>query len=480
MEKTMKRWALISQIMAGVSVLVLIGIIIFNIFAAPQMLTASAERIYLLNFAVANTQMTFDNFGQILANILVGKDVIVVVVLAVLELVFFCFIGSMRRRLKGYIKLTFASILMLLIATLAVANIWLYSYIQLGTTFVFFEAILLAFAILAQLVVFIIYFIQYVRFRPLRLKEAFSKASLLELAKGTIQNSTIIVFVIVIIGAILGFAVYQVILMLLPQLSLQQIFQGTYYFDIMNLVGSNVSPIVTGIIQSIKIDEWFFTVQNGIITLDVSSIDTRIHQTIIDFVTTTFNSLAQPVLIIIAYYVGVNIVNFIYKKLQYKNDVVLVLLAVAVYLKPLYIPNIDFILFTILDILIVIAVTVYIIIRIDDVFFKGRFIAIVSGWINKGIESIKNFWNKKSTEFTAARKEHPEVIEKAKAEIKNQTNKIEALVAQSKTKKADPKDVEPQKKAKKVKKQHSWNKRNNGAAQIQKQKSQHARRRPTK
>lgn len=476
----MKRWALISQIMAGVSVLVLIGIIIFNILAAPQMLTASAERIYLLNFAVANTQMTFDNFGQVLANILVGKDVIIVVVLAVLELVFFCFVGSMRRRLKGYIKLTFASILMILVAALAVGNIWLYSYIQLGTTFIFYEAILLALVILVQLVVFVIYFIQYVRFRPLRLKEAFSKTSLLELAKSTIQNSTIIVFVIVIIGAILGFAVYQAILMMLPQLSLQQVFQGTYYFDIMNLVGSNVSPIVTGIIQSIKIDEWFFTIQNGIVTLDVSSIDAKIHQAITDFVTSTFNSLAQPVLIILAYYIGVNIVNFIYKKLQYKNDVVLVLLAAAVYLKPLYIPNIDFILFTILDVLIVIAVTIYVIIRIDDVFFKGRFIAIVSGWINKGIEKVKEFWSKKSTEFKSAGKEHPEVIEKAKAEIKNQTNKIEALMSQAKSKKADEKIVETQKKARKVKSQHSWNKRNSGAAKIQKQKSQHARRRPTR
>lgn len=372
-----------------------ICIMAYNQFVGVNYLSNASKQVYMFNALVANSngQFTFDKLSTILTQVFLLKDSIVIIALILTQLVFILLVGSMRKREKGYFKYAFAVIFHFLTLGVAIGNIVLNGYLNINIQFLQVEAIMLLVITLVQTLLLGYLLYCYISFKPIVLKELLSKGSFQNFAYKTIRNASIFLGVILVTLVTVALIAYQALLFIIAQLSLQDYFPGAVYYDLTQIV-SNQSDAAAKILSSVTYNQWFISLKSGTVTLDLSLLDYKIHTIVTDYVSANFSSLIQPILIILGFYIIVNIINYIYKRTQFKHDIVLAVLALVTFLRPFYAVSINNVLFRILDTLIIIAVIIYIVHRIDDRFFNGELSKLISNAMNdKILPEIKSFIN---------------------------------------------------------------------------------------
>lgn len=359
------------QLYLSVALLVFLVMMIFlnQIFVKEDLLLV-AKHSYVFTFLVANSQKTFNDVAPLLLKLLLFKDIIFVFIIGVLLSIYTCLYRSIVKHIYGYVKFFFTSLLLLSTYAVVILNAYILSQISLWSVWSIAESVVLCTFLVGMSAVHFMFFNQYRHYRKENNLTIWSRQSLLNLAFKMIKNTTIVVIVIFAILALCVIVGSKVSIYLIHQLSLENYFDGLYKFDTIQLF-KNIPPIMQKMILDIKMGDWFYNVQSGVVIIDIHSIDTRIQTKLANIVNDQSNVFLMVIFKETIFCVFINTMNILYKRTRFTNYYYVYSMIICIVIKFIFIQN-DFSLFHIYDILFSIAVFMYIVDVIDNKFYAGN------------------------------------------------------------------------------------------------------------
>ncbi|MGL4662655.1 MAG: hypothetical protein ACRCV7_03100 [Culicoidibacterales bacterium] len=369
-------------------VFVIMMLFLNQIFVKDDLILV-AKHSYVFTFLVANSQKTFDDVTPLLLKLLLFKDIIFVFIIGVLLSIYTCLYRSIVKHIYGYVKFFFISIFLLTMYTVVIFNSYLLVQIGLWNAWSIFASVVLCILLIGMSAVHFMFFNQYRYYRKESNLPIWSRQSLLNLSFKMIKNTTIIVVVVFTILALCIIVGSKVSIYLIHKLSLENYFDSLYKFDAMQLF-KNIPPIMQRMILDIKMGDWFYNVQSGVVIIDVHSIDTRMQTKLASIV----NEQATIFLVMIVketiFCAFINTMNILYKRARFTNNYYVYGMVICVMMKLIFVQN-NFFLFRIYDILFAIAVFMYIVDVIDNKFYAGnvtqQFVNVKRIYLNSVIEA---------------------------------------------------------------------------------------------
>lgn len=360
-------------------IILVFGSVVVNQMTIKPELIAAVKHSYALTFVVANSQKTFEDITALLLALFLMKDIIITFVMTIVVTIYILIYRSIVKHLFGYIKMVIVGLLLLVLLVIVSANMYIDYQVSMLTSTMLIENIVFVLLILSMITLYVRFFIFYKRYRKEHGIALFSRASFLITAYKTIKNTVIICVVLMLfigLGAILS---ARIAIYIIHQLALENYLAGSYYFNLLQLF-QNPPPMLQQMLTSIEKNDWFYTIQNGVVVIDIHSIDTRIQSRLTNIVQEQTRTLLSSVVKALVIYTILSILNFIHKRKQFMNLKIAYCVGILILFK-LFIFKSDFILFKICDILFLIAGFIYIIDAIDKQFFKSELADIfVSFW----------------------------------------------------------------------------------------------------
>ncbi len=316
-------------IFSSLFLMLLSGIaLVLNKFYIINFFDDAVRSIYSLNFIVANTDLTFDQLVEYFGVSIFVKDVVIAVLVILVQLIFLLIILRIKRKGRGYIALIIALIFHVATYGSLIINKYVIDFISIDEPLLFVGLGIIAFGVFLQtilLVAFTISLAKELGFSPSRL---FARENMLDLAHSIIKFTTIILVVglVVVIGA--SFAAYQVTLIMLSRLSLENYFDAYYQYELFaDFVGDN--KVLLAIVESFSFDNGFIEIQNSYLTIDVYYLNTYLYELVVKTIDEFINPFIVYVSTLFIYLVSINILNYIHKKTEFKHGLVVFLLTLA-------------------------------------------------------------------------------------------------------------------------------------------------------
>lgn len=344
--------------------------LLFNQIIVKADLIQAAKQSYILTFIVANSNQTFNDVAPLLLIVLLIKDMLFAVLVSTSVLIYVLLQRFIVKKIYGYIKITLMILLLLILYGAVILNLYLLSSIGIYSTLLIAENCLYLALLFLQTFFFVQFIKQYTRYRKQNNIPFISRKSVLNFAYTTIKNTFIISTVLIIVGIVLIVLFSKVSMYLVEQLALENYFSQVYQFDMMQLF-QNVPPIMQKMILQIKANDLFYSVQNGVIIIDIHSIDYRIQTKMIELIRTNSIIMIDFLLKLMVASSVLFVSNQIYRKNEYRKFMLLLIMVGIMGVKVLFIRS-TFILFVVCDTLYWVSLIIYAVNTIDMMFYDGE------------------------------------------------------------------------------------------------------------
>lgn len=348
---------------------VLVSVILNQIIAKTDLISA-AKHSYILTFIVANSNQTFDHVAPLLLVVLLIKDLIFSVFILICLGMYTLLQRSIVKKMYGYVKIMFLFFCLLILYVLVVFDVSLLNSMGIYSPLIMIEHGLFIIVLLLQTYFLICFVKQYTRYRKENNIRLISRQSMRQLAYATIKNIAVISTMVLFLGVVVIIVGSKLSMYVIEQLALENYFSQLYQLDLMQLF-QNVPPLMQKIILQIKVEDWFYSIQNGMVIVDIHSIDYRVHAKLAELIRTNSIAMIETLLKVIITSALLFVLNRVYQKKQFMNWRVLLIMTGAFIIKILFV-RIDFILLQICDIMYAIAIIIYVIDGVDLRFYQGE------------------------------------------------------------------------------------------------------------
>lgn len=403
MDKLKKIWQYQFYLSVFFIVTTLLMIFINQTMAQGDILMA-VKRSYVLTFIVANSDKTFGDVSALFLMGLLLKDILYTIFVTSIIVIYNFIYRSIVKHIFGYIKLFFVALFLLLLSVCAILNMYVVHRVGLHTQFVVIENIITVVMLLMMMGLYVWFTYCYIQYRRANQIALFSRQSFLQTAYKTIKNTTIILFVS--LSSVIFVAIFasKISLYVIQQLSLENYLESLYHFDMMQLF-KDTPPIMQQMIVKIQKDDWFYTIQNGVVVIDVHAIDLRIQTQLNEYVQNNVTWFVDVLLKTAVFYVVLNILNFFHARKKFLDLKFAYAITFFMCIKIWFFKS-DFILFNICDMLFMLCSIIYFIDAVDKQFFNSELAIRINEFFKENIgkytkfkkEDAKSLWQSYKTQ----------------------------------------------------------------------------------
>lgn len=402
MHKLKQIWKYQLYLSIALIVLVAISAVVNQMTTQGDVITA-AKHSYALTFIVANSQKTFQDIASLFLTLFLVKDLLFLAFVSMITIGYVFLFRSIVKHTFGYVKLFFVGLFLLLLYGEVIGNIYITQQMGIKTTAVFVEHALFIIILLLMTVLYGWFCFLYYQYRKAHHIGLFSRASFLQIAYKTIKNTTVVLIALLMAIILLLVFASQLSLYLIHQLALENYLSSLYHFDTMQLF-QNTPAVMQQFLLGLEKEDWFYTIQKGVVVVDVHSIDTRIQAQLSSLIRTNAKQFIDTTLKTMLFYIGLNGLNFIYKRRNFTIFEIAYGLFGLMIVKVVFLQA-RFALFQMCDIIFVIATFIYFVDAFDRQFLNGQLYSkTVLFWKEKALGYIKVQSDRTKTKLVQTKK----------------------------------------------------------------------------
>lgn len=301
-----------------VSVLVSLIIIPYNYYISSGQLVHSIEQTYFLNVVVANSVLSFENIKQILESVFLLKDLFLSISVVIFQGLFFVSMYFFNRNKQSIVLYNLSLSFHLLSYAGTVGCIYVYNLATSVSTVMSIQNYSILGILITQSVIFLYYTILLVTGKLDKLTPLSEKNFYYIVYNGIkVVGSFVLMWMVLILG--MTFLIEKGMLAGLDYFINARI--AEYIPDILTIDLLPTIKLVPDVLQqfvlSFNYKTVFFEIQSGVFFVSVSTLIANANRVITEYINHLYLTFSMPILYASSYYVGMLLLNYLHKKLNY-------------------------------------------------------------------------------------------------------------------------------------------------------------------
>lgn len=402
-----------------VYLLALIAMPVINYFYGSKLIASTINAEYLVHLITVASDITFDQIKNLVLGLVLSRDGLILITSAWFQLLFIITTLILMKRQKGLINYLLTLIFAVLSLSGVLGMIILYQKYDISYTFFTNQTyILLVFAVF-NFAIYLVFSFFYIKGK---IEEIFpiTELTFLNAIYHVIKLCAVTVILLSAIVVINGLLLYSAINIVIVKISFESILglPSILRIDLFGAIDS-IPKNLEVILRAISFDGKLVEILNGELLIYFSKLSTSVQDFISSYVDRYYNTFITITSKFILLLVALQSLNYIHKKLEFKNLVVMLLLVATAITSFIAIPDFQASIYNFLTNFITITTLLYLLLFIDYKINDYKYTRKVCDFINnfKLSESFKSL-------FAAIGSESKNLAAKAKQGSKDLKDKV--------------------------------------------------------